>query len=111
MMSNIILFFTTEENANNIAITIAAPMNAAIITAKKPLTEISPAVILPPRSNITSATPRLAPLLIPKIDGPASGFLNAVCSNRPLTASAPPHKTAVMACGKRVCSMMYSHPA
>ena len=45
------------------------------------------------------ATPKLAPSLIPRIDGPANGFLNRVCNKSPLTAKAPPAKRAVIAWG------------
>ena len=53
--------------------------------------------MLPPKNSITNATPRLAPELVPKIDGPASGFLKAVCNISPQTASAPPQNNAVKA--------------
>ena len=106
-MRSMTLLFTIFENNNNIAITAIAPINAAINIAKKPVNETVPAVILPPNSSITNATPRLAPLLIPKIDGPASGLQNAVCKSNPLTAKAPPHNIAVKACGRRVSNIMY----
>ena len=51
----------------------------------------------PPKNNITKATPKLAPELIPKIDGPANGLLNAVCNIKPETAKAAPAKNAVTA--------------
>ena len=57
-----------------------------------------------------SATPKLAPDEIPKTEGPANGFLKKVCNNNPLTANAAPEKTAVIACGKRLCQMMISQP-
>ena len=41
-------------------------------------------------SKIIRATPKLAPELIPRTNGPANGFLNRVCINRPLTASPAP---------------------
>ena len=56
-----------------------------------------PADMLPPKNSITNATPRLAPELMPRIDGPASGFLKAVCNISPQTASAPPQSNAVKA--------------
>lgn len=40
----------------------------------------------------TIATPNDAPLVIPRIDGPASGFLKRVCINHPLNAKAIPPK-------------------
>ena len=33
---------------------------------------------VPPQNNMTKATPKLAPVSIPNIEGPASGLLNAV---------------------------------
>lgn len=72
------LLFTRLEKNNNTAITATAPTNAAISTARNPVTETAPAVMLPPNRSITKATPRLAPLLIPNIDGPARGLQNAV---------------------------------
>ena len=84
-------------------------MKAAMITAKKPVNGTPPRVMLPPKASKTSAAPKLAPLFMPKMDGPANGLRNAVCSKSPLTASELPHRMAVMACGKRVCNMMYFH--
>ena len=65
--------------------------------------------MLPPSNSMTSATPKPAPLLMPKMLGPASGLRKAVCSMSPLTASAPPAKSAVTACGRRDSSTMYCH--
>ena len=45
----------------------------------------------------TNTPTKLAPELMPKIDGPANGFLKAVCSINPQTASALPQSNAVMA--------------
>ena len=78
-----------------------APRNAPAMTAKKPDSEKAPAESEPPPNNITSATPRLAPELIPKIEGSASGLLKAVCSISPETAKAAPHSKAVIHCGIR----------
>lgn len=50
---------------------------------------------------IKIATPKPAPELIPKIYGPANGFLNKVCIFKPATDSALPHSTAAMAFGSR----------
>ena len=66
--------------------TIIAPAKAPANTARKPDILKTPAVILPPPSNITKATPRLAPVLIPNIEGPASGLLKTVCNINPETA-------------------------
>lgn len=48
---------------------------------------------------IRSAAPKLAPELIPNTNGPASGFRNKVCINKPLKDNAPPAKIAVKALG------------
>ena len=107
MMSSITLLRTTLEKKKMTAITAIAPTKAAKRMATKPETLTEPAEILPPKSNITSATPKPAPLLIPKILGPAKGLRKAVCSISPLTASAPPQSIAVMACGSRDSRTMY----
>jgi hypothetical protein len=46
-----------------------------------------------------TATPRLAPELTPKTDGPARGFLNNVCIINPPAPRAAPASRAVTACG------------
>ena len=101
MISSITLFLTILENRKISAITLMAPTKAAMSTAAKPVMLTLPAEMLPPSSSITRATPRPAPLLIPKMLGPASGLRKAVCSISPATASAPPQSMAVMACGSR----------
>ena len=56
----------------------------------------------PPKTeepNIKIATPKLAPEEIPKTKGPASGFLNRVCINKPQRDNPEPTKTAVIAFG------------
>jgi len=77
-----------------------APTNAPANTEKKPDRLNVPADMLPPKHNITKATPKLAPELMPKIDGPANGFLKAVCNINPQTANALPQSNAVKAWGK-----------
>ena len=77
-ISSITLFFTTSESSMMTAITSIAPTKAAVSTAIKPVIVNEEVEMLPPQSNITSATPTEAPLLMPNIDGPARGFLNAV---------------------------------
>ena len=88
-------------------ITIMAPIKAAASTAIKPLMLTEPTEREPPKPSMTSATPTPAPLLMPKMLGPANGFLNAVCNIKPLTASDPPQSIAVMACGRRLSIMIY----
>ena len=97
MMSSITLLRTSVEKKKMMAITVIAPTKAAINTATKPERLTLPAEMLPPRSNMTSATPRPAPLLMPNTLGPAKGLRKAVCNISPLTAKAPPANVAVMA--------------
>ena len=49
--------------------------------------------------KMTIATPKLAPELNPKTHGPASGFLNSVCINKPLTDNPIPINIATIALG------------
>ena len=54
---------------------------------------------IPPKKEepkISNATPKLAPEEIPKTKGPANGFLNNVCINKPLIDNPDPTKTAVL---------------
>ena len=56
----------------------------------------------PPKTDdprIISATPKLAPELIPNTNGPANGFLNKVCIKRPEIPKPEPTKIAVNAFG------------
>ena len=109
MMSSMTLFLTIVENRKMRPMTVMAPAKAAANTAMKPVTLTEPTDSEPPMPSMTRATPTPAPLLIPKMLGPASGFLNAVCSIRPLTASEPPQRVAVIACGSRLSIMMKCH--
>ena len=79
------------------------------MTAMKPVNCSDPRESDPPSSSITSATPRPAPLLMPKMEGSARGLRKAVCSSSPLTASAAPLQRAVTACGSRLSSTIYRH--
>ena len=108
-MSNITLLRITDERPKMTAVTSMAPAKAANKTAMKPVKVTPPAVRLPPMANMTRATPRPAPLLIPKTSGPASGFRKAVWSMSPLTAMAPPPNRAVRAWGRRDSRMMNRH--
>src|SRR5574344_1890566 len=101
IISNIkLLRIMVEKNKSN-KMMAAAPVKAASRTSIKPEILKGPAIKLPPKSNITTATPKLAPELIPKIDGSAKGFTKTVCSSNPLTAKPAPQNKAVTACGKR----------
>lgn len=56
----------------------------------------------PPKKEdpkISTATPKLAPEEMPKTKGPASGFLNRVCINKPLIDNPEPTKKAAIAFG------------
>ena len=56
----------------------------------------------PPKTDepkIKMATPKLAPEEIPNTKGPAKGFLNKVCINKPQIDKPEPTKTAVIAFG------------
>ena len=86
-----------------------APMNADSRIAIKPLIEKAAVVTLPPINNMTKATPNPAPLLIPKMPGPAKGLRKAVCNNRPHTAKEAPDRSAVKACGSRESIIMKCH--
>lgn len=66
---------------------------------------------VPPSISITNATPRLAPVSIPRIDGPANGLLNTVCNISPEVASAAPANSAVTACGNLDSSTINDHEA
>ena len=86
------------------------PTKAPAMMAVKPVRVVdwvSPR--LPPKRSMTSATPRLAPVSMPSIEGPASGLLKAVCSSRPATASAAPESRAATICGRRDSSTMKRH--
>lgn len=93
--------------------TIKAPKLAAIAVAQleKENDKKSPPNRLEPKIN--SATPKLAPEEIPNTKGPANGFLNNVCINRPQIDKPEPTKMAVIAFGNRkfkiiVCQLSLS---
>ena len=92
--SMMLLLMRVEKNNIN-PITTIEPMKAPNIIEKK-LDKVTPAVaMVPPPKSMTMATPRLAPELIPRIEGPANGLLKAVCSIKPDPAKAAPHSRAV----------------
>ena len=100
-----LLRIMVERNKINAIIAIA-PTKAPSIIVTKPETLNVVVVMLPPNANITRATPKLAPASMPKMEGPAKGFFNAVCNIKPQTAKEAPHNNAVNACGKRLCQIM-----
>ena len=110
-INNITLLRIKVERNKMTDSTNAAPMKAPNKIAKKPDRENVAVAMLPPPANITKATPKLAPELMPNIEGPANGLLNAVCSINPDTAKAAPLNIAVMVCGKRVSHTINCQPA
>ena len=94
--SMILLLIRVEKNKIS-PMTSIDPTNAPNITEKKLDKLNTPAARVPPPANITKATPKLAPDVMPRIDGPANGLLKAVCSINPDPASAAPQSRAVMA--------------
>ena len=94
VMSSIRSFFSMEESSRSTPVTSMLPAKAPVTTAAYPPREIVPAEIVPPKKSITTATPKLAPELIPKIEGPARGLRNVVCRSSPDTASPAPAKNA-----------------
>ena len=95
------LFFIKVEKNRMIPITSMEPMNAPIMTDRNPDKVNTPAVIVPAPASMTKATPKLAPELMPSMEGSAKGLLNVVCNISPDAASAIPQRRAVMACGRR----------
>ncbi len=96
-----IVSLTFEETIKTNSKTKKLPMLAAITKLhfdNRNVARNPPKIPLP---KITKATPRLAPEVIPKTKGPAKGFLNNVCINKPETPKPEPTKIAVMAFGKR----------
>ncbi len=92
----------TADNTKN------APKLAAIGNENEAkVSEIkNPPKKLEPNNN--RATPKLAPEEIPNTNGPANGFRNKVCINKPLTDNPEPTIIAVIAFGKRNCKMIIS---
>ena len=74
--SMILLLMIEEKNRIN-PITIIEPMKAAASTVINPITEKSPLANTPLLPKMTSATPKFAPELIPKINEPAKRLLKA----------------------------------
>ena len=100
-----LLLIKVEKNRISPMTTIE-PMNAPSTMEKNP-DKVMPAVaMVPPPMSMTMATPRLAPELIPRRDGPANGLLKAVWSINPDPAKAAPQSRAVMAWGTRASHTM-----
>ena len=95
-MSSITLLFIKEDKNNTKANTATAPKNAPNMTEKNPESVNTPVAMVPPPASITSATPKLAPELIPKMEESANGLLNTVCNISPEADKAAPQSKAVM---------------
>lgn len=98
---SVVMFFIRLLNPNISVKTEKAPMKAAMLTPMLDNNPMDDKALLPktPDKSITTATPKVEPLLIPNIEGSAKGFLNSVCIRSPETDSAAPAKSAVTACG------------
>ena len=101
------VFFTFFATIITAPSTKKAPRLAANARPKleNAIPAILPEKIETPKTNM--ATPKLAPELIPNTKGPANGFLNKVCINKPQIDKPEPTKTAVMALGILYCKMIY----
>ena len=97
VMSNITLLRINKEKNRMSAIIAMAPTKAPASREKKPERLNEPAVTLPPNNKVTSATPKPAPELTPKMEVPAKGLRNTVCNINPHTANALPDNIAVSA--------------
>ena len=86
--------------------TMALPVSAPAI---EPAYWLHPAPRNEPPASMTTATPRDAPVEMPRIDGPASGLSKQVCSSRPAIERAAPATAAVIIIGNRVSIMMTLH--
>ena len=111
MMSSVTLPRTFCETNTMSAMTDSEPTVAAIVSASSPmypsLLSATPPTL--PESRMTSATPRLAPELMPSTEGPASGLRKTVCICRPLTANPAPATKAVSDWGTRDFHTMLRH--
>ncbi len=103
IMSNEAVSRTLGEMDTIINITANEPIHAATIM---PQLEETPSPLMiayvsspPPSENM--ATPRLAPVLMPRTYGPAKGFRKKVCINNPDMGNAMPVINAVIARGNR----------
>ena len=96
---NVVMFFILLLKPSISISTEVAPKNAAKLT---PIFDQNPNDdnAFPPKmpvNKMVMATPKPAPLLIPNIEGSASGFLNNVCIKSPATDNAAPDNSAVIA--------------
>ena len=106
VMSSMMLLLIKVEKNRMMPITTIEPMNAPMTIEKNPERVIPAVAMVPPPKSMTMATPKLAPELMPRMEGPANGLLKAVCSMSPEPASAAPHSKAVKAWGIRFSQTM-----
>ena len=90
---------TLDETINTARSTKKLPKLAAITMLHLEIKAVAKNPPNKPEPKMTIATPKLAPELIPKTKGPANGFLNSVCINKPDIPKPEPTKTAVNAFG------------
>ena len=103
-MSSITGLFTHLESNSSNSVTTMAPTKAAATVESEENSAESGVLMVdnePTPSSMTMATPSEAPLVMPKMPGPASGLRKAVCKSSPLTANAAPQSIAVRAAGRR----------
>ena len=103
--------FTRMEAKPTIDKTTKLP-RAALVTNSQSLAKSGIPKYIPklnPR-KMTKATPSPAPELIPRIKGPAMGFLKKVCICRPLIPRALPTSNEVRAFGRRKLKRIDCHP-
>ena len=93
------VFLTFVAVTNTASNTSAAPILEAMAKPQleKAIVAKNPPKI--PEPKIKRATPKLAPEEMPNTKGPAKGFLNRVCINKPAMANPEPTKIAVIAFG------------
>jgi len=102
----LLLFFF--EIIKIINVTKKAPLienNVIILLPKK----YNPEILIDVRTIVAIATNKLAPLLTPNTYGPAKGFRNKLCINKPHKAKAEPDNKQVMTFGKRIVYKIVSN--
>lgn len=99
IISMAMVSLTLDDTINTASKTKKLPKLAPITTLHLEINKVVKTPPKKPEPNSTKATPRLAPELIPNTKGPAKGFLNKVCINRPEIPNPEPTKMAVNALG------------
>lgn len=114
MMRMAIVSLTLLETANTANNTKKLPRLAAITMLHFDIKYVAKTPPNNPEPKIIIATPKLAPELIPSTNGPAKGFLNKVCINKPEMPNPDPTSIAVIAFGSRksliiICQVSFSN--